>query len=149
MVVPALFLGITGLVLMVFQPGPAAMDLLSWIWPPALAVLAVWMILQVRRNLRGRGRWLVLPVIATLLLVAVGGAFATVSAATRGTAQTAAGQMVDVGGHRLYIECTGSGEPDRRPPGGARRVVLLMGKHRAEGRRVDKGLRLRPRGPRP
>src|SRR3954451_16859432 len=111
MVVPALFLGVTGLVMMVFQPGPAAMDLLSWIWPPALAVLAVWMILQVRRNLRGRGRWLVFPVIATLLLVAVGGALATVSAATPGTAQTAAGQMVDVGGHRLYIECTGSGSP--------------------------------------
>jgi pimeloyl-ACP methyl ester carboxylesterase len=69
------------------------------------------MILQVRRTLHGRGRWLVLPVIAALLLVAVGGAFATVSVATRGTAQTAAGQMVDVGGHRLYIECTGSGSP--------------------------------------
>jgi pimeloyl-ACP methyl ester carboxylesterase len=110
-VVPALVLGITGFVLMVFQPGSTAMDLLGWIWPPALAVLAIWMLLQVRRNLRGRGRWLVLPVIAVLLLVAVGGAFATVSAATRGTAPTAAGQMVDVGGHRLYIECTGSGSP--------------------------------------
>ena len=63
MVVPAMFLGITGLALMVFQPGPAAMDLLSWIWPPALAILAVWMILQVRRHLQGRGRWVVLPVI--------------------------------------------------------------------------------------
>jgi pimeloyl-ACP methyl ester carboxylesterase len=111
MVVPALFLGVTGLALMVFLPGPAAMNLLGWIWPPAHAVLAVWMILQVRRNLQGRGRWLVLPVIAVLLLVAIGGAFATVSAVTRGTAQTAAGQMVDVGGHRLYIECTGSGSP--------------------------------------
>jgi hypothetical protein len=29
------------------------MDLLSWIWPPALAILAVWMFMQVRRNLRG------------------------------------------------------------------------------------------------
>ena len=111
MMVPAMFLGITGLGLMVFQPGPAAMDLLSWIWPPALAILAVWMFMQVRRNLRGRGRWLVVPVIATLLLIAVGGAFATVSAATGRTAESAAGQMVDVGGHRLYIECTGSGSP--------------------------------------
>jgi pimeloyl-ACP methyl ester carboxylesterase len=110
MVVPALFLGIAGLVGMLFQPGPAAMDLLSWIWPVALAVLAVWMILQVRQQLLGRGRWLVFPVIAVLLLVAVGGAFATVSAATR-TAPTGPGQMVDVGGHRLYIECTGSGSP--------------------------------------
>lgn len=34
MVVPALFLGIPGLGLFVFQPGLATMDLLSWIWPP-------------------------------------------------------------------------------------------------------------------
>ena len=111
MVVPALFLGIIGLGLIVFQPGPAAMDLLSWIWPPALAVLAVWMFMQVRRNLHGGGRWLVVPVIATLLLVAVGGALATVTAATGRTAQSASGQMIDVGGHRLYIECHGSGSP--------------------------------------
>ena len=112
MVVPALFLEIIGLGLMVFQPGPAAMDLLSWIWPPALAILAVWMLMQIRRNLQGRGRWLVVPVIATLLLIAVGGAFATVSAATRAEPlRTPTGQMVDVGGHRLYIECTGSGSP--------------------------------------
>ena len=111
MVVPAMFLGIIGLGLIVFQPGPAAMDLLSWIWPPALAVLAVWMFMQVRRNLHGRGRWLVVPVIATLLLIAVGGAVATVTAATGRTAQSASGQMIDVGGHRLYIECHGSGSP--------------------------------------
>src|SRR3954454_14683779 len=111
MVVPALFLGIIGLALMVFQPGPTAMDLLSWIWPPVLAVLAIWMILQVRQRLQGRGRWLVVPVIAILLLVAVGGAIATVNAATRPTAQAGPGQLIDVGGHRLYIECTGSGSP--------------------------------------
>ncbi len=111
MVVPSLFLGIIGLGLMVFQPGPAAMDLLSWIWPPALAILAVWMFMQVRRNLHGRGRWLVVPVIATLLLIAVGGALATVSSATGRTADSAFGQMIDVGGHRLYIECSGSGSP--------------------------------------
>jgi pimeloyl-ACP methyl ester carboxylesterase len=111
MIVPALFLGITGLLLIVFQPGLAAMDLLSWIWPPALAVLAVWMIIQARRSLHGRGRWLVVPVIAVLLLLAVGGAFATVSAATGSTTQSGSGQMIDVGDHRLYIECTGSGSP--------------------------------------
>src|SRR3954453_20646869 len=111
MVVPALFLGITGLALMVFQPGPAAMDLLSWIWPPALAVLAIWTILQVRRHLQGRGRWLLYAMTAVLLLVAVGGAVATVSAATRSTADAGPDQMIDVGGHRLYIECTGSGSP--------------------------------------
>ncbi|TAK01303.1 MAG: alpha/beta hydrolase [Chloroflexota bacterium] len=111
MAVPAMFLGAIGLVLMVFQPGPAAMDVLSWIWPPALAILGVWMIVQVRRHLRGRGRWLVVPVTVTLLVFAVGGAVATVSAATGSGASAASGQMVDVGGRRLYLECSGSGSP--------------------------------------
>lgn len=111
MVVPAVSLGIIGLGLIVFQPGPAAMDLLSWIWPPALAVLAAWMFMEVRRNLQGRGRWLLVPVIAFLLLIAVGGAFATVIAATGRTPPSASGQMIDVGGHRLYVECHGSGSP--------------------------------------
>jgi pimeloyl-ACP methyl ester carboxylesterase len=109
--VPAAVLGSIGLGLVVLQPGPAVMDLLSWVWPPALAVLAIWMVIQVRSNLRGRGRWIVVPVIATLLVFAIGGGIATVSAATASSASTAAGRMIDVGGHRLYIECTGSGGP--------------------------------------
>jgi len=108
--VPAMFLGSIGLGLVVFQPGPAVMDLLSWLWPPALAVLATWMVMQVRGHLAGRGRWLIAPVIATLLVFAIGGGAATISAATAG-AQSGPGKMVDVGGHRLYIECTGSGGP--------------------------------------
>jgi pimeloyl-ACP methyl ester carboxylesterase len=109
--VPAMVLGLIGLGLVVFQPGPAVMDLLSWVWPLALGVLAVWMVIQVRRHLHGRGRWLVVPVIATLLVFAIGGGIATISAATASSAATATGRMIDVGGHRLYIECTGSGGP--------------------------------------
>jgi pimeloyl-ACP methyl ester carboxylesterase len=108
---PAMVLGLIGLGLVVFQPGPAVMDLLSWVWPLALGVLAVWMVIQVRRHLHGRGRWLVVPVIATLLVFAIGGGIATISAATASSAATATGRMIDVGGHRLYIECTGSGGP--------------------------------------
>jgi len=110
-VTPAAFLGLVGLILIVFQPGPAAMDVLGWIWPPALAVLAIWMVAQVRRHLLGRGRWLLVPVIATLLVFAIGGGLATVSAATNPGAAVGSGQLVDVGGRRLYIECTGSGGP--------------------------------------
>jgi pimeloyl-ACP methyl ester carboxylesterase len=69
------------------------------------------MVIQVRGHLRGRGRWLVVPMIATLLAFALGGGLATVSAATASSAPTATGRMIDVGGHRLYIECTGSGGP--------------------------------------
>jgi pimeloyl-ACP methyl ester carboxylesterase len=109
--VPAAFLGFIGLGLIVFQPGPTVMNLLSWVWPPALMVLAIWMFIQVRGHLRGRGRWLVVPMIATLIVFAIGGGLATVSAATSSSIPTATGRMIDVGGHRLYIECTGSGGP--------------------------------------
>jgi pimeloyl-ACP methyl ester carboxylesterase len=108
--VPAAVLCSIGLGLIVFQPGPAVMDLLSWVWPPALVVLAIWMVIQVRGHLPGRGRWLVVPMIATLLVFAIGGGIATVSAASA-VARAGAGNMIDVGGHRLYIECTGSGGP--------------------------------------
>jgi pimeloyl-ACP methyl ester carboxylesterase len=110
MFVPAAALAITGLVLMVLQPGPVLMDVASWVWPVALAVLAIWMFAAMRRHLRGRGRWLVGGLIAVLLLIAVAGGLTTV-----GTAMTAraagSGQLVDVGGRSLYLECTGSGSP--------------------------------------
>ena len=108
---PAIVLGSIGLVLIAFQPGPAVMDVLSWVWPPALVALAIWMVIQVRGHLRGRSRWLVAPVIATLLVFAIGGGLATISAAASSTVPSATGRMIDVGGHRLYVECTGSGGP--------------------------------------
>jgi pimeloyl-ACP methyl ester carboxylesterase len=108
--VPAIVLGSIGLGLTVFQPGPTVMDVLGWVWPPALAVLALWMVMQVRGNLLGRGRWLVVPMIAALLVFAIGGGLTTVGTATT-VARAAGGRMIDVGGHRLYIECTGSGGP--------------------------------------
>ena len=111
MAAPAAFLGSIGLGLIVFQPGPAVMDLLSWVWPPALAILAIWMFAQVRRQLRGRGRWFVVPVIATLLVFAIGGAIATISGANGLAASSQTGRLIDVGGHRLYIDCTGTGSP--------------------------------------
>ena len=40
--VPAAALLVTGLILVVLQPGAGLMDLTSWIWPVALAVLAIW-----------------------------------------------------------------------------------------------------------
>lgn len=111
MAVPAAFLGCIGAGLIVVQPGPAAMDLLSWAWPPALAILAIWMVTQVRRQLSGRGRWLVFPMIATLLVFAVGGAINTLGAVAGPGAHPQGGRLIDVGGHRLYLECTGTGSP--------------------------------------
>lgn len=109
--VPALFLGSIGLGLIGLQPGSAAMDLLSWLWPPLIAALALWMILQLRANLRGRGRWLVVPTIGALAIVAIGGGLATVSGAIGRSDAVSSGELVDVGGRRLYLECAGTGGP--------------------------------------
>jgi pimeloyl-ACP methyl ester carboxylesterase len=109
--VPGAVLAAIGLGLVALQPGPAVMDALGWLWPPAIALLAIWMIVQVRRQLRGRGRWIVMPVIATLVVFALGGGIVTVRSAMGPGASSASGRLVDVDGHRLYIECTGSGSP--------------------------------------
>lgn len=110
MFVPSAAMLITGLVLVLLQPGPTLMDLTGWVWPIALAALAIWTFLAMRRELTGRGRWLVSALTAFLLLVAVAGGLTTVGTAMMPRA-TGSGQLVDVGGRSLYLECTGSGGP--------------------------------------
>jgi hypothetical protein len=76
-VVPALFLGLSGLLLMVF--GAGVQGVLRWIWPPAWLALVVWMIIRAHRQLRSRSRrWLLYPVMALMALAAVGGGYETV-----------------------------------------------------------------------
>ena len=107
---PALFLGLGGLLLLVF--GSPAREVLSWVWPPALLLLAIWMFLRARRQLRSRSRRLLLyPVVAMLALASVGGGYATLGAADDARAYPMPGQLIDVGGHRLHLHCTGSGSP--------------------------------------
>ena len=109
--VPAAFLGLVGLVLVVFQPGIAVMDLLSWLWPPAIVVLALWSWIQVRRRVRGRSRWLLYPVIAVLFLFGIAGAAETVLAAVDDATVPKTGELVDIGGRKLHIACMGTGSP--------------------------------------
>lgn len=107
---PAVFMGLGGLVLVGF--GPSVHEVLSWVWPPALLALVIWMIVRVRRQLASRvSRWLLYLVIATLALASVGGGFETVSAAADAKAYLMPGQLIDVGGHSLHLSCTGSGSP--------------------------------------
>jgi pimeloyl-ACP methyl ester carboxylesterase len=108
--VPAASLGGVGAALVVLQPAPWFMDLLGWAWPVALAVLAIWMVVRLRRGFRGVGRWLVGALTAVLLACAVAGAAMTVSTAVT-SQRPAQGQLIDIGGRRLYLECTGSGSP--------------------------------------
>ena len=108
--VPALFMGVGGLLLIAF--GSPVHRVLDWVWPLALLVLAIWMFIRVRRELHSRsGRALLYPVIAFLALASIGGAYATVGAAADARAYPMSGQLIDVGGHRLHLNCTGSGSP--------------------------------------
>lgn len=111
MLVPATGFGLVGLALVLVQPDHGAMDVLAWVWPPAIGALGIWMIVQARANLRGRGRWLVLPVIAVLLVVSIGGGAATILSAVRPSDTLETGRMIDIGGRQLYIECHGTGGP--------------------------------------
>jgi pimeloyl-ACP methyl ester carboxylesterase len=109
--VPAGILGVTGISLIAFAPGAAVMDQLAWVWPVPVLVLAVWLILRVRRDVQGRSRWLLYPVVGVLALLAVGGGAETVIEATAAGHSADGGQLVDVGGHKLFIACAGTGSP--------------------------------------
>jgi pimeloyl-ACP methyl ester carboxylesterase len=107
---PALFMGLGGLLLLGF--GSSVHEVLNWVWPPALLGLVTWMIISTHRLLRGRSRrWLLYPVFAILALAAVGGGYETVREAVDANAYPMPGQLIDVGGHRLHLNCTGSGGP--------------------------------------
>ncbi len=110
---PALFMGLSGLLLVAF--GSWAHEVLTWVWPLALLALVIWMLIRVRRQLRSpTRRWLLYPVFALLALASVGGGYQTVREAADAAdarAYPMPGQLIDVGGHRLHVSCTGSGSP--------------------------------------
>jgi pimeloyl-ACP methyl ester carboxylesterase len=109
--VPAAILGLTGITLIAFAPGAPVMDQLAWVWPVPVFALAVWLAMRVRRDVQGRSRWLLYPVVGVLALLAVGGAVETVIEATDGGRTADGGELVDVGGHKLFIACAGTGSP--------------------------------------
>jgi pimeloyl-ACP methyl ester carboxylesterase len=123
--VPAVFMGVSGLLLVAF--GSDVIDVLRWVWPPALLVLAVWVAVQAHRQLRSRSRWLLIyPVVAVMALASVGAGYETVREHLDQSAYPMSGQLVDVGGHRLHLQCTGSGSPTvvLQPGGGDMSSVM-------------------------
>jgi pimeloyl-ACP methyl ester carboxylesterase len=109
-VVPAITMSATGALLVVLTPGAAALTALSWVWPPLLLVLASWMHLQARRSATSKARWVLAPVIAVLALASVGAIYGNLSL-IREADHAAPGQLHDVGGHRLHLDCRGHGSP--------------------------------------
>ena len=79
--VPAVFMGVSGLLLVVF--GSPVREGLTWVWPPALLALVVWMLRRTRRGLPNRGGRVQLYVVfGVLALAAVGGGYQAVGEAT-------------------------------------------------------------------
>jgi pimeloyl-ACP methyl ester carboxylesterase len=108
--VPAVFMGVSGLLLIGF--GTTVREVLNWVWPPALLALVIWMTVQAHRQLHSRSRrWLLYPVFGVLALASIGGGYQTVREAADANAYPMPGQLIDVGGHRLHLHCTGSGSP--------------------------------------
>src|SRR6266516_6167764 len=117
--VPAALMALAGASLLVFRPDADAFNVLGWIWPPALIALAVWMTDQARRNLRSLTRRLVLyPLFVALVIAGVGGSYETIQEQIDRSTTAMPGHLVDIGGRRLYVHCTGSGSPT---------VVLVSG----------------------
>jgi pimeloyl-ACP methyl ester carboxylesterase len=110
--VPAGAMGTVGTALLLFAPGDEALRILGWVWPVPLLALAVWIALASRRHLQTRTRaWLLYPVVAFLAVGAVGGGYETVQLSLDRSAYAMPGRSYDVGGHRLHLNCTGTGSP--------------------------------------
>jgi pimeloyl-ACP methyl ester carboxylesterase len=110
--VPAAALATVGAGLLLLAPGDGALTAAGWAWPPLLLALTGWIVVQVRRALPGRARtWLLYPVLAAMAVSAVGGGYQTVRSALDRSAFSAPGRTYLVQGHRLHLQCTGSGGP--------------------------------------
>ena len=109
--VPAALMAATGLALLAFTPDNDTMTWLNWVWPPVMLALAVWMSVQIRRTLPGRGRWLLTPVIGVLALASVGATYENITLVRDQNTYAAPGTLYDVGDHRLHLDCHGHGGP--------------------------------------
>ena len=108
---PGIASAVLGLAILLFSPGNRALGLAGWVWPVLLVLLVGWSFWCARRSLHNWSRRVLLyPSLFVLLLVAVGGAFETVAEATTSN-PAPAGRTYLVNGHRLYLNCVGTGAP--------------------------------------
>ena len=109
--VPGLASMLAGVVVCL-MPSGRAFDIAGWIWPLLLAALVVFSVRGARRSLANWSRRALLyPALVSLSLIAVGGAAATVMAATSSNPAPTRGHTYLVNGTRLYLNCTGTGSP--------------------------------------
>jgi pimeloyl-ACP methyl ester carboxylesterase len=125
--VPAVVMAVVGAASLLLRPSADAMAAIGWVWPIGLLALAVWMTVQSRRSLHSWSRRAVLyPIFALMIAGSIGGAYETVREAQDRSTYAMPGQLVDVGGHRLHISCTGTGSPTVVLEGGLGEPSTMM-----------------------
>ena len=106
---PAMFMAVVGVAAL--SGSAAVQDALGWTWPPALFVLAVWMLSRVRRQQHGAHGGCCtrfLPCWGSPRWVAATRRSGSLS--TPGPTRRPA-SWSSIGGHRLHLNCTGTGSP--------------------------------------
>jgi pimeloyl-ACP methyl ester carboxylesterase len=110
--VPAGFLALAGAGLLIVAPSGFVIDALGWVWPPLLLALLAGTVVRVHHDLHSRTRaWVVYPLLGVYALSALGGGYQTLRESLDRRMYVAPGQLVDVGGHRLHLNCAGLGSP--------------------------------------
>jgi pimeloyl-ACP methyl ester carboxylesterase/uncharacterized membrane protein len=110
--IPGVAAAVVGVFVLALAPGERILDLAGWIWPVLLAILVISSFRGARRSLDNWSRRALLyPALFVLSLLAVGGAVGTVMAATSSNPAPASGHTFVANGHRLYLNCAGSGSP--------------------------------------
>jgi pimeloyl-ACP methyl ester carboxylesterase len=107
----AAFLGASGLELLALAPGDDGLTAAAWVWPPLLLVLVAWSAQRMRGSIPGRSRWLLYPLLGVLVAASFGALTQNVAVQREASSMTMPGRLVDVGGHRLHLNCTGTGSP--------------------------------------
>jgi pimeloyl-ACP methyl ester carboxylesterase len=127
---PAALLAAASAFLLLFTPVEPTMTQLAWVWAPALAALGVFVAWRTRRTVAGLPAVTVYAVALAMLLSGLGGLLQVLMPAPEAAAGAMPGRLVDVGGYRLHISCTGSGSPT---------VVMLngLGETSPQWERVD------------
>lgn len=110
--VPGIAATLAGVSFLAVPPDERFLDLAGWVWPVLLATVVVASFRGARRSLANWSRRALLyPALAVLSLIALGGAVGTVMAATSSNPAPATGHVYRANGHRLYLNCVGSGSP--------------------------------------
>jgi pimeloyl-ACP methyl ester carboxylesterase len=110
--VPGVSSIVAGIAVFALAPSQQLLDLAGWVWPMLLAMLVVSSFRGARRSLQNWSRRVLLyPALLVLLVVAMGGAVGTVMAATSTNPAPTSGHTYIANGHRLYLNCVGSGSP--------------------------------------